>query len=149
MSSHICNFSKDALGKHPLPMALSRAFHRQMQFTWTKFCSLILQIEKMDWLNYQLPAGKQPITATLFQAHYECHLQRWSPSERNLCFISIKRSKEHWPGPRGPPWSPGITADLWAPTHFTYDTTIHSCVEYSIIPIPKCKVRKYQMNSVS
>jgi hypothetical protein len=28
---------------------------------------------------------------------------------------------------------------------FTYDITIHSCVKYSIIPPPKRKVRKYQM----
>lgn len=63
-------------------------------------------------LNYQLPAGKQPIIVILLQAYYECHLQRWSPSERNLCFISIKRSKEHWPRPGGPPLSPGITVDL-------------------------------------
>lgn len=91
-------------------MALSRALDRQMQFTWTKFYFLINSPNGEDeplallyWQNYQLPAGKQPITAILPQAYYECHLQRWSPSERNLCFISIKRSKEHWPGPGGPP----------------------------------------------
>lgn len=67
-------------------------------------------------LNYQLPAGKQPVTAALLPAYYECHSPRQSPSERNLCFISMKRPKEPWPGPAGPPWSLGIP-DLRAPTY--------------------------------
>lgn len=31
-----------------LSVALFKAFHRQMQFTWTKFYLLILQMKKMD-----------------------------------------------------------------------------------------------------
>lgn len=91
------------------------------------------------------PAGKQSFTTTGPQADYKCHLQRWSPSEGNLSFISIKRSKEHWPRPGGPGWSLEIPVDLWAPNTFTYDITIHPCVKYSIIPPPRRKVRKYQM----
>lgn len=97
------------------------------------------------WLNHQLPAGKQPITATLLQADYECHLQRWSPSERNLCFISIKRSKEHWPGQEALHGPQGSLLIYELPHIHLRHHNSFLCVKYSIIPPPKCKVRKYQM----
>lgn len=128
-----------------LPMTLSRAFHRNK-------CSLLGQIlllnspnrEKMDWLNYQLPAGKQPITATLFQAHYLGHhaFARVEPFEslfiRHKGLKSTGQGQEALHGPRD---------------HWTHRKLLHLRHHNSFlkicIPIPKCKMKKYQMNSVS
>lgn len=121
-SSPICTFSKNALENRFSVLASFQGPPQMMSFmmslrSGTKSHFLNLQVRRwtissLHLLNDQSPAGKQSFATTELQADYECHLQRWSPSEGNLSFISIKRSKEHWPRPGGPGWSLGIPVDL-------------------------------------
>lgn len=129
-SQKLSNLYKKLTPKYPSPPVLSaRTCRKQISCpclfpgpstTYAVYVDKILLLKPLravplvplHWLNHHSPAGKQASTITGLQADYECHLQRWSPSEGNLCFISIKRSKEHWPRPGGPVWSLGIPVDL-------------------------------------